>query len=219
MIYPATPAEMAARGVDDAKLKQVLKWAKLEGFKCDGIHPELDHTLEWDTALSPGQKQVCSVSSAHAHQSFESMTTGVRLWGVCSPQRMAFARLFAHAPKVAVLDECTNGIAPDVEEDLVRKPCLAACARAFPFDVGDTASLLSPWARAVQPMPRHGNVCLLHFAQGRAPAPARLPAALQCGPSGHLRVRSHRVMQVLVAISLFVRLLRDLSCSSSSHWH
>ena len=38
---------------------------------------------------------------------------------LCGLQRMAFARLFAHAPKVAVLDECTNGIAPDVEEDLV----------------------------------------------------------------------------------------------------
>lgn len=58
MCYPATPAEMAARGVDDARLLTILKWAQLEGFKCDGIHPELDDQLEWDTALSPGQKQV-----------------------------------------------------------------------------------------------------------------------------------------------------------------
>ena len=31
---------------------------------------------------------------------------------------MAFARLFFHAPRFAVLDECTNGIAPAVEKDL-----------------------------------------------------------------------------------------------------
>lgn len=39
-------------------------------------------------------------------------------------QRMAFARLFAHAPKLCVIDESTNGISPDVEEALV---CGVAC--------------------------------------------------------------------------------------------
>ena len=33
-------------------------------------------------------------------------------------QRLAFARLFYHKPSFVVLDECTNGISPDVEHDL-----------------------------------------------------------------------------------------------------
>tara|TARA_R110002050_G_scaffold247462_4_gene385234 strand:+ start:183 stop:446 length:264 start_codon:yes stop_codon:yes gene_type:complete len=35
-------------------------------------------------------------------------------------QRMAFARLLYHSPMYAVLDECTNGVAPDVEVELYR---------------------------------------------------------------------------------------------------
>jgi len=69
-----------------------LKWAHLEGFKCDGVHPSLDDELEWDTSLSPGQKQ-----------------------------RMAFARLLYHNPRYAILDECTNGISPDIEESLYNR--------------------------------------------------------------------------------------------------
>jgi ABC-type Mn2+/Zn2+ transport system ATPase subunit len=34
---------------------------------------------------------------------------------------MAFARLLYHRPKYAVLDECTNGISPDVERDLYKR--------------------------------------------------------------------------------------------------
>jgi len=89
MIYPKTVDEWRRDGGTDEHLQQVLEWSHLAGFKCDNVHPSLDTTLEWDTALSPGQKQ-----------------------------RMAFARLFFHAPRFAVLDECTNGIAPAVEKDL-----------------------------------------------------------------------------------------------------
>lgn len=31
---------------------------------------------------------------------------------------MAFARLLYHSPKYAILDDCTNGVAPDVEMEL-----------------------------------------------------------------------------------------------------
>ena len=34
---------------------------------------------------------------------------------------MAFARLLYHRPRYAVLDECTNGVAPDVEHDLYER--------------------------------------------------------------------------------------------------
>jgi len=89
MIYPETVENM--KGTDE-ELKTILKWAHLEGFKCDGVHPDFNDTLEWNTALSPGQKQ-----------------------------RIAFARLLYHRPTYAILDECTNGIAPAIEKDLYER--------------------------------------------------------------------------------------------------
>lgn len=92
MIYPENVQTAQAKGTTDADLQRILKWAHLEGFKCDGVHPSLDDELEWDTSLSPGQKQ-----------------------------RMAFARLLYHNPRYAILDECTNGISPDIEESLYNR--------------------------------------------------------------------------------------------------
>eukprot|EP00462_Mataza_sp_D1_P021847 CAMPEP_0175139568 /NCGR_PEP_ID=MMETSP0087-20121206/10977_1 /TAXON_ID=136419 /ORGANISM="Unknown Unknown, Strain D1" /LENGTH=622 /DNA_ID=CAMNT_0016422597 /DNA_START=135 /DNA_END=2003 /DNA_ORIENTATION=- len=92
IIYPEEVNTMHAKGMSDDDLRRVLKWAHLEGFKCDGVYPSLDDTLEWNTALSPGQKQ-----------------------------RMAFARLLYHQPTYAILDECTNGIAPAIEKDLYER--------------------------------------------------------------------------------------------------
>ncbi len=51
------------------------------------IRPQLDDLRDWGKDLSPGQKQ-----------------------------KLAFARLFYHRPAFVVLDECTNGISPDVEQ-------------------------------------------------------------------------------------------------------
>merc|ERR1712032_559796 len=67
------------------------KRAELEftGEHGSTVRPELDDIRDWQKDLSPGQKQ-----------------------------RLAFARLFYHRPSFVVLDECTNGIAPDVEHDL-----------------------------------------------------------------------------------------------------
>ena len=53
------------------------------------VRPKLDDIRDWQKDLSPGQKQ-----------------------------KLAFARLFFHRPNFVVLDECTNGISPDVEQDL-----------------------------------------------------------------------------------------------------
>lgn len=90
--YPEQPETLKKKGTTDEQLRTILKWAHLEGFKCDGVHPSLDDSLEWNTALSPGQKQ-----------------------------RMAFARLLYHRPTYAVLDECTNGVAPAIERDLYER--------------------------------------------------------------------------------------------------
>merc|ERR1719373_326365 len=71
---------------------QVVKNGRADlQFTEDGavVRPELDDIRDWQKDLSPGQKQ-----------------------------RLAFARLFYHRPSFVGLDECTNGISPDVEHDL-----------------------------------------------------------------------------------------------------
>lgn len=56
------------------------------------FRPDLDDERDWGKDLSPGQKQ-----------------------------KLAFARLFYHRPSFVVLDECTNGISPDVEKALYQR--------------------------------------------------------------------------------------------------
>ncbi len=89
IVYPQSVEEFIAAGGTDTDLLQILEWSHLQGFKCDNVIVSLDDVLEWETALSPGQKQ-----------------------------RMAFARLLYARPKFAILDECTNGVAPAIEADL-----------------------------------------------------------------------------------------------------
>lgn len=103
VIYPHSVEDMRKRGVTDEHVDEVLRWAccspkVLEGrtradleFTVEGkiVRPELGDVRDWQKDLSPGQKQ-----------------------------KLAFARLFYHNPKFVVLDECTNGISPDVEQAL-----------------------------------------------------------------------------------------------------
>mmetsp|Transcript_86988 Transcript_86988/g.153813 ORF Transcript_86988/g.153813 Transcript_86988/m.153813 type:complete len:692 (-) Transcript_86988:17-2092(-) len=100
--YPWSHKEMLDRGYTDDDVRQCLRWAHVsptiiqEGraqleFTDGGVvvRPQLDDVRDWQKDLSPGQKQ-----------------------------RLAFARLFFHRPSFVVLDECTNGVSPDVEHDL-----------------------------------------------------------------------------------------------------
>merc|ERR1719226_236208 len=93
---------MLEEGRSDQDILMCLRWAHvspevLEDDKADlqftengkVVRPQLDDRRDWQKDLSPGQKQ-----------------------------RLAFARLFYHRPSFVVLDECTNGISPDVEHDL-----------------------------------------------------------------------------------------------------
>jgi len=89
IIYPHLVKDMKAAGKTDEELWQVLAWANLADLKINGTKPSMDTVLDWEVHLSPGQKQ-----------------------------RMAFARLLYHRPKYAILDDCTNGVAPDVEVEL-----------------------------------------------------------------------------------------------------
>jgi len=92
LIYPHLESDMKRLGKTDEDLKQVLEWTQLSDLQLDKVKVSFDTELDWKIALSPGQKQ-----------------------------RMAFARLLYHSPKYAVLDECTNGIAPDVEVGLYKR--------------------------------------------------------------------------------------------------
>eukprot|EP00811_Abedinium_folium_P035569 NODE_8350_length_1502_cov_7.282182.p1 GENE.NODE_8350_length_1502_cov_7.282182~~NODE_8350_length_1502_cov_7.282182.p1 ORF type:complete len:472 (+),score=154.60 NODE_8350_length_1502_cov_7.282182:84-1418(+) len=100
--YPHTHEEMRAAGRTDEEVAEVLDWAQVSPFVVvDGraglqftvegkvVRPKLDDVRDWQKDLSPGQKQ-----------------------------KIAFARLFFHRPKLVILDDCTNGVSPDVEQDL-----------------------------------------------------------------------------------------------------
>jgi ABC-type uncharacterized transport system fused permease/ATPase subunit len=92
LTYPHSAEKLEELRISDEYLWECLELAHLKGFEAQGVQPQLETILDWDVALSPGQKQ-----------------------------RMAFARLLYHRPKYAVLDECTNGISPDVERDLYKR--------------------------------------------------------------------------------------------------
>eukprot|EP00928_Gymnodinium_smaydae_P022997 TRINITY_DN19146_c0_g1_i1.p1 TRINITY_DN19146_c0_g1~~TRINITY_DN19146_c0_g1_i1.p1 ORF type:complete len:718 (-),score=160.44 TRINITY_DN19146_c0_g1_i1:7-2160(-) len=101
--YPDSREQMVAAGRSDEDVRLALRWAHVSPEVLPGqvradlqfeesgkvARPGLDDRRDWQKDLSPGQKQ-----------------------------RLAFARLFYHRPSIVVLDECTNGISPDVEHDL-----------------------------------------------------------------------------------------------------
>merc|ERR1712087_338901 len=97
--------EMQAEGRSDRDIQTCLRWAHVSPLVItdgraqleftDGglmVRPKLDDVRDWQKELSPGQKQ-----------------------------RLAFARLFYHRPTFCVLDECTNGVSPEVEHDLYER--------------------------------------------------------------------------------------------------
>lgn len=102
VIYPDSLEEMQMQRRTDEDIWRCLRWAhvspkivkhgRAQLEFTDGrwiVRPDLDDIRDWQKDLSPGQKQ-----------------------------RLAFARLFYHRPSFVVLDECTNGVSPDVEHDL-----------------------------------------------------------------------------------------------------
>ncbi|KAL5593981.1 uncharacterized protein BROUX77_007328 [Berkeleyomyces rouxiae] len=86
IIYPDSPAAMAARGITDSDLMLILR--KLDLTSLVDMHDEgWDAEAEWRDILSGGLQQ-----------------------------RVAMARLFYHSPKYAILDECTSSVPLDVEK-------------------------------------------------------------------------------------------------------
>ncbi|CAG7846455.1 ATP-binding cassette sub-family D member 2 AltName: Full=Adrenoleukodystrophy-related protein [Serendipita indica DSM 11827] len=88
VIYPHAPEEMAARGVTDAKLLEILH--KVQMGHIVEREGGWDAAREWHSTLSGGDKQ-----------------------------KIAWARLFYHNPKYAILDECTSAVPLEVEQVLM----------------------------------------------------------------------------------------------------
>lgn len=83
LLYPHSEVQMAARGITDAKLAELMDQVELKYLLTrEGWEKEQD----WAETLSMGEQQ-----------------------------RIAMARLFYHAPKYAILDECTSQLSLDIE--------------------------------------------------------------------------------------------------------
>lgn len=83
LLYPHSEEQMAARGITDDHLAQLMEQVELKYLLTrDGWEKEQD----WAETLSMGEQQ-----------------------------RIAMARLFYHAPKYAILDECTSQLSVDIE--------------------------------------------------------------------------------------------------------
>jgi len=91
LIYPKVKSDLEDVEQTDEELREVLRWSQVE-MKVGETTLDFDTVMDWAAVLSPGVKQ-----------------------------RMAFARLLYHRPLYAVLDECTNNIAPEVEIRLYNK--------------------------------------------------------------------------------------------------
>ncbi|KAL1898677.1 ATP-binding cassette long-chain fatty acid transporter pxa2 [Ceratocystis pirilliformis] len=86
IIYPDSPTAMSARGVKDNDLMLILQKLGLTSL-VDMYDEGWDAEAEWRDVLSGGLQQ-----------------------------RVAMARLFYHAPRYAILDECTSSVPLDVEK-------------------------------------------------------------------------------------------------------
>ncbi|KAL9078036.1 MAG: hypothetical protein Q9157_003034 [Trypethelium eluteriae] len=85
IIYPDGVREMRDKGVTDGDLYRILAVVEIEGI-VDRYPEGWDAEQEWTDALSGGLQQ-----------------------------RVAMARLFYHAPKYAILDECTSSVTLEIE--------------------------------------------------------------------------------------------------------
>jgi len=86
VIYPDTPSTMAAKGITDANLERILSLLEIASL-LDRVEGGWDAEQEWADVLSGGLQQ-----------------------------RIAMARLFYHAPKYAILDECTSSVTLEIEK-------------------------------------------------------------------------------------------------------
>lgn len=103
IIYPHSISEMHARGKSDADLLQILEIVQISNI----VEREggWDAQREWRDALSGTLRNLYP----RAHADLRGLAGGDK-------QRIAMARLFYHAPKYAILDECTSAVTLEVEK-------------------------------------------------------------------------------------------------------
>nr|AZL94686.1 ATP binding cassette subfamily D member 3 [Nephromyces sp. MMRI] len=86
IIYPDTKRTFLKKGFDDSYLIQLLKDVSLSYILTKRAHSNFDYILNWDEALSGGEKQ-----------------------------KLAIARIAYHNPIFAILDEATSAVSVDLE--------------------------------------------------------------------------------------------------------
>ncbi|KAI9893903.1 MAG: hypothetical protein M1814_005456 [Vezdaea aestivalis] len=88
IIYPDSEAEFRAKRREDSELRRILETLEIEVL-VDREEDGWEAEREWRDVLSGGQQQ-----------------------------RVAMARLFYHAPRFAILDECTSAVTAEMEKTM-----------------------------------------------------------------------------------------------------
>ncbi|KAK0327745.1 ATP-binding cassette long-chain fatty acid transporter pxa2 [Friedmanniomyces endolithicus] len=114
ILYPDTLLDMRAKGVTDRDLIDILQSLGLESLLGTHMHNS-KAGYSMDSLISPTDTRASRSSKAEiAGLDIEAEWTDVLSAG--NQQRIAAARLFYHAPKYAILDECTSSVTAETEK-------------------------------------------------------------------------------------------------------
>ncbi|KAK5712695.1 ATP-binding cassette long-chain fatty acid transporter pxa2 [Elasticomyces elasticus] len=112
ILYPDTLFDMREKGVTDQDLVDILRSLGIDNLL--GTHSSKTTA---DSMISPTDTR--SASSRATAQAIAGLDTEAEWTDVLSTgnqQRIAAARLFYHAPKYAILDECTSSVTAETEK-------------------------------------------------------------------------------------------------------
>ncbi|KAK0948543.1 ATP-binding cassette long-chain fatty acid transporter pxa2 [Friedmanniomyces endolithicus] len=114
ILYPDTLLDMRAKGVTDRDLIAILQSLGLESLLGTHMHnSKAGYSI--DSLISPTDTRASKSSRQEtAGLDIEAEWTDVLSTG--NQQRIAAARLFYHAPKYAILDECTSSVTAETEK-------------------------------------------------------------------------------------------------------
>lgn len=115
ILYPDNLLDMRAKGITDQHIIEIMKKLGLESL----LQLSASSSRQTHDASEPSSPlELRSSVQAQSHDSAgldveqewpDALSTGFQ-------QRIAAARLFYHAPKYAILDECTSSLTPEVEK-------------------------------------------------------------------------------------------------------
>ncbi|KAK0995286.1 ATP-binding cassette long-chain fatty acid transporter pxa2 [Friedmanniomyces endolithicus] len=114
ILYPDTLLDMRAKGVTDRDLIGILQSLGLESLLGTHVHNSKAGNSV-DSLISPTDTRANrSMRQEIAGLDIEAEWTDILSTG--NQQRIAAARLFYHAPKYAILDECTSSVTAETEK-------------------------------------------------------------------------------------------------------